>query len=409
MNNFITGLDIGSQSIKAAVAEIKKGGKLALVRLFKMPSKGIRKGVVDDIADATYAVNNALGEIKKISKSAIKNIFLGVGGVDIKVHSSNGSGAVSRADSEITQDDIDRVVQASRAINLAPNRLVLHHITKEFIVDGVGDIRDPSGMVGNKLEISSLIVDAFSPTVKNLTRCVEVSGGGISGLILGPLADARSVLSKNQKELGVVLIDVGFGKTGMSVYEENKFVHAAIFPVGSGNVTNDLAIGLRSSVEVAETIKLSFGSAKASEVGGREMVELQKIDPRAKGSVTKKFIAEIIEVRLAEILEFVNNELKRIGKAGQLPGGAVLAGGGSKIPNLVDLARHELKLSAQIGVPDVSEIEITNGELTAEIEDPEFSCVLGLLLSGKDRLEEKRTIGLPGKNFIRKILDHFIP
>lgn len=206
MQNYITGLDIGSQSIKAAVAEIKKGGKLTLVRLFKMPSKGIRRGTVDDIADATYAVNNAFGEIKKISKSAIKNIFLGVGGADIKVHSSSGSGAVSRADNEITQDDIDRVIQASRAINLSPNRLVLHNITKEFIVDGVGDIRDPLGMIGNKLEIYSLIVDSFSPAIKNLTRCVEVSGGSISGLILGPLADTRSILSKNQKNSVLFLL-----------------------------------------------------------------------------------------------------------------------------------------------------------------------------------------------------------
>lgn len=409
MSHYIVGLDIGSASIKAAIGEVKKNRKFSLVQLLKAPSKGVRKGVVDDVADTVYSVNNILNEIKKISKNAIKNIFLGVGGADIKVHSSGGSVAVSRADNEINQEDIDRVIQASRAISLSPNRMILHTITKQFIVDGVGDICDPLGMIGNKLEVNSLIIDAFVPAIKNLTRCVEVSGGSISGLILSPLAAARSVLSKNQKDLGVVLIDIGFGKTGMSVYEENKFLHSAIFPVGSGNITNDLAIGLRSSIETAETIKLSFGRALAKEVGARESLELSKIDSRAKGTVTKKFIAEIIEVRLAEIFELINNELKRIGKAGQLPAGIVLVGGGSKIPGLVDLAKQEMKLSAQIGIPDVSEIEIVSSELSGEIDDPEFSCVLGLLLWGYDNLHGKEVAGSPVKSFFKKLLDHFIP
>ena len=308
MSNYIVGLDIGSQNIKAAVAELRKDGKPYLIRVFKSPSEGIRKGTIAEVGEATRSISHVLSEVKKISKSAIKNIYLGVGSHDSKVLFSKGVAAVSRANSEIYKDDIDRVIEASRAIKDINNRMMLHLITQEFIVDGVGDIRDPIGMIGNRLEVNSLIIDAFEPAIKNITRCVEIAGGDVAGLIFSPLASSRSVLTKNQKELGVVLIDIGFGKTSISVYEENKLLHTAIFPVGSGNVTNDLAIGVKSSIVAAEMIKFSFGSALAKDVPSREMIDFKKIDPAARGTVSRRFIAEIIEMRLAEIFEFVNND-----------------------------------------------------------------------------------------------------
>src|SRR3989344_815567 len=180
---YITGLDIGSGSIKAVVTEVKKDGQLSLVKVFKSPSAGLRKGAVDDLSEVVRSFNQAFGEIKKISKSALKNIYLNIGGADVRIQSSRGIVAVSKADYEIYQDDIDRAVQASQAINLPPNRMVVHAITREFVVDGVGNIRDPLGMIGNKLEVNSFIIDAFSPAVKNLTKCVEMVGGSIGGLI----------------------------------------------------------------------------------------------------------------------------------------------------------------------------------------------------------------------------------
>jgi cell division protein FtsA len=314
--------------------------------------------------------------------------------------------AVSRADYEIHKDDVDRATIASQAIKLAPNRVVLHAITKEFIVDGVGDIRDPLGMTGNRLEINSLIIDVFEPATKNLTKCVEMAGGIVSGLIFSPLASARSVLSKNQKDLGVVLIDIGFSTTGICVYEEGKLIHAAVLPVGASNITNDLAIVLKTSVIAAEAIKLSFGSALAKEVSGKEIIDLRKIDPNAKNTTTKKKVAEIIETRLAEIFEFVNNELERVGKAGQLPAGVVLVGGGSKMSAIVDLAKHELKLPAQIGVPETASLEIANGELNLQIEDPEFACAVGLVLWGSEKFISK---GENFKSWIDKIISLIKP
>lgn len=392
-NNFITGLDIGSTSLKAAIAEVKKDGQLSLVKLIKTSSGGMRKGNVDDLSEMTRSLNLMFGEIKKVSKNALKNIYINVGGSDVHIQSSRGIVAVSRADSEIYQDDIDRALQASQAINLPPNRMVLHAIIREYIVDGVGDIRDPLGMIGNRLEVNSLIIDAFGHGVKNLTKCLEMAGATVGGLVFSPLADAHAVLSKNQKELGVALVDIGFGTTSLCVYEENKLVHCAVFPLGSGNITNDLAIGLKTSIDAAEVVKLTFGSASMKGVSGREQIDLKKIDSHAKTSVSRRAVIDIIEVRLAEIFEFVNNELKLIGRAGKLPVGAVLVGGGSKLPGIIDFAKDELKLPAQIGISDVTSLEIPSGEMSLQVEDPEFVCALGLLMQARDKIYGGNPIG----------------
>ncbi len=408
MPNFIVGLDIGSHSIKAVIAEKKKNEKLSLVRILKMPSAGMRRGIVDDLPEATRAVNQVLSEIKQVSKNAVKNIYLGVGSPDFKVQSGMGMVAVSRADSEIHQDDIDRAVESSQAIKLPLNRMIVHSLINEFIVDGITGIRDPLGMVGNRLEVNSLLIDAFSPGIKNLTKCVESAGGSISGLIFAPLSASRAILTKNQKELGVVLIDIGFGKTGMSVYEENKLLHSAVFPLGAGNVTNDLAIGLKTSITAAENITLSLGLALAKEAPSREQVDLTKFDPAAKGVAARRYISEIVESRLAEILEFVNNELKCIGKSAKLPAGVVMVGGGAKMPAIVDLTKQELRLSAQVAVPNISELEINSSELMGQSEDPELVTAFGLLLSGIDKQESSRPM-MGGGSLLKKIFGIFTP
>lgn len=408
MQQYLVGLDIGNGTIKAAVGELRREG-IALVSLLKYPSAGIRKGVLSDLGDAAQALSPVLADIKKRSKHAAEYLFLGTASSDLKVHSSVGVVAVSRADYEIYKDDIDRAVQSAQAVNLSPNRMVLHSIVQEYIVDGVHDIKDPLGMVGNRLEVRSLILEVFQPNVKNLTRVPQMLGGEVKDLFLQPIADARAVLSKNQKELGVVVINIGSGKTTICVYEEGKLLHASVFPVGSANITNDLAIGLRIPVQSAEMVKRSFGSAIPREISARDTIDLSRIKEGLKGQVSKKFIAEIIEVRLAEILEFVHNDLKVLGKAGKLPAGAVLVGGGAKIPGAVDVARHELKLSVQIGTPDPELFMVQEPEVGLELEDPEFTTALGLLLLGAEKLGQGRKLPLPGGAFMKKIFKIFVP
>lgn len=411
MSLCVVGLDVGSSTIKAAVGELTKGDKLSLLKVFKMPSRGVRKGLVDEMVETTGAVNKVLSEIKSHYPNAHKNIFLNTGSGQIRTQQSKGIVAVSRADYEICQDDIDRVLQASQAIKLPPNRIILHSITREYVVDGVGEIKDPLGMIGNRLEASVLLVDAFSPAIKNLTKCIETNGGEVAGLIFGPLAGSRSVLTKNQKELGVVVIDIGFGTTSMAVYEENKLLYAASFPFGSGHITNDLALGLKTSVDTADAIKFSFGAAFSKDISLRETIDLSKIDPRAKGHAGRRFIAEIIEARLVEIFEHIDKELDKIGRAAKLPAGVMLIGGGSKLPGLPDLVKQELKLSAQVGIPDVSDMEVLNGELALHVEDPEFACCLGLLSWGREKMSEDgaKKVSYPIHGLVKKVIDYFMP
>lgn len=405
MDRDVLGLDIGSGTIKAVVAEFNNDGKAVLKAGITRPSKGIRKGSVVDMESAAAQINSILQSVKDISKGAIKNIYLNVGGVDVKSQSSRGIVAVARATSEIYKDDITRVTEASQAINLPSNRMILHTIKKEFIVDGIGDIEDPLGMVGARLEVVSMIIDAFQPTVKNLMKCVELSGGSIAGLIFSPLASAKAVLTKSQKELGTVLIDIGYGTTGIAVYEEGKLLHTKVLPVGAGHITNDLAIALKIPVEVAEKLKISYGYAVAKDVPGRESVDLKKIDINTKGVPSRKFISEVVESRLSEICELVNHELKSLGKQGRLPGGAVVVGGGAKLPGIVELLKSELRLATQIGLPIPSAFESGPSSTMDLLESPEYANVLGLVLwSNELNPRPRRTRELSVLKFIKNFL-----
>lgn len=406
-SDFITGIDIGTSSIKVAILQNEKN-RPNLKLVSRYPSGGMRKGAVVDLAEASQAINKVLSDVKKISKAALKNIYATIGTTQVKIQAARGIVAVSRADSEIYEEDISRVIaKANESVGLAPNRTIIHNITREFIIDGVSDIVDPLGLSGSRLEVDSLVVDAFAPHIKNLVKIIELGGGEISGLVFSPLAAAQAALSKKQKDLGVVLIDIGAETTGMIVYEENKLIGLAKFPIGAGNISNDIAVGLKIPVVVAEEIKLNYGYALAKEIGSRETIELKKFYPEAKNAISRRFLAEIIESRLAEILEFVNNELKLLGKAGRLPGGVVLVGGGSKIPGLAELVKEELKLSSQIGFTANSVFESID-KFGDFLEDPEYASVFGLILWGMEE-EGWSNKKLSSKFKIRDLIRHFIP
>ena len=405
-SNFVTGLDVGTSSIKVAVAE-RRNGKPALIHAEKIPCTGLRKGAIVELSEASQALSRAIAHVKKVSKAAAQNMYVSIGTPQTKMQSGHGIVAVSRADAEIYQDDVDRVVRASQAVNLPQNRTIIHTLTKEFIVDGVGDINDPLSLSGTRLEVRSLIIDAFTPHIKNLLRAVELAGGEVGGLVFGPLVAARAALSKRQRDLGTALVDIGFGTTGLSVYEENKLIGVAKFPVGAGNITNDLAVGLKIPVDAAEEIKLHYGYAVSREVGQKDVVELKKFVPNAKGPVSRRFAAEIIESRLEEIFDFVNSELKTMQKFGELPGGVVLVGGGARLPGLTDLAKQEMRLSAQIGFALADEWD-EGGRFAEQMEDPEFVSALGLVLWGMGGEGGSRQKSSNRWNF-KKIVEYFAP
>ncbi len=380
----ITGIDIGTSSVKVVIGE-QVGGKIAVVHVAEESCGGLRRGAVMDIVEVSRTVSRVLADVKKISKAAAKNIFLSLGTPQVGMQVSRGIVAVSRADAEIYQDDVDRAVRASQAVNLPQNRMIVHTLTREFIVDGVGDISNPLGLSGSRLEVQSVIIDAFSPHVKNLIRSVELAGGEIGGLVFAPLVGARAALSKRQRDLGVVLVDIGFGTTGMSVYEENRLVSAAKFPVGAGNISNDLAIGLKIPIDAAEDIKLEYGHALARDVNAKDLVDITKWVPDAKGPVSRRFIADIIESRLGEIFDLVNAELKAQRKYAELPGGAVVVGGGARMPGITDLVKQDMRLSAQVGSTLTEEWQDEGGVFKEYLEDPEFVNAFGPVLQAADQ------------------------
>ncbi len=406
-SNFIVGLDIGTSLVRAAVAEIKDG-KPVLRAVFKEPSVGLRKGVVIEMGEVSPAVGRLFSEIKKNYKGGLKSVYVNICTPQIKVQSSRGIVPISRADSEIYGEDVEKVINSSQAVNMTTNRLIIHNVTREFIVDGVGDITEPIGLSGSRLEVSSLIIDAFSPHVKNVIRAVEIAGGKISGVVFNPLIASRAALSKTQKNLGVILIDIGFGTTGYAVFEDNKLVNTGLIPLGAGNITNDIAVGLKIQAAAAENLKLHYGYALAKEVSSKESIELKKFSSQERGDISRRFVAEIIESRLAEILEFIDNELRSMGKAGKLAGGAVLVGGGAKMPGLTALVKQELKLTTQIGMTMREEWGNEGNDFADVFEDPEFVNSLGLILWASDG--ERHSHPSPISNFrFKNILKYFIP
>lgn len=370
----IVGLDVGTCNVRVAVAQIREGLPPQILGVGKAASGGLRKGVVVDLEEAEKNIREAVQQAERISGAEIEDVFVAIGGSHISCRLSRGVIAVSRADGEISEEDKTRAINAASAISLPPNREILHILPRRFTVDGQDAIKDPVGMSGVRLEVDALIVEGATPFIKNLIKCVHESDLEEAGLLLACLADSRAILTKRQKELGVLLLDFGGGTTGLTVFEEGDILHCQILPVGSMHITNDIAIGLRTSIDTAEKVKLEYGSALSTGISKKEMIDLARLGEE-DGQISRLEVTEIIEARATEILDLVNKELKKIDRAGLLPAGVVLVGGGAKLPGLVDLAKEKLRLPVQIGYPQGLE------GIIDQVNDPEFATACGLILS----------------------------
>lgn len=389
--NIICGLDIGTSSIKTVVAQVKVGqNKPQILGTGLAPSFGLRKGVVVDVGEANKNIKRSLEEAERMSGLSLEHAYVNIGGNHITCHPSRGVIAVSRADGEISEEDVSRAIQAAQAIAIPQNREILHTVVRYFTVDGEEFIKDPVGMSGVRLEANVLIIEGSIPFIKNLTNCLNEVDIEIDGLVLSNLAASRAVLSKRQKELGVLVLDLGAGTTGLTVFEEGDIIQTSVLPIGSSHITNDLAIGLRIPVDLAEKLKLGYGSALPDEIDKKEVINLSKIDEGEEGIVSRRYIAEIIQARLNEIFDLVNKELKKIDRQGLLPAGLVMVGGGAKIPGLVDLAKNRLGLPSQIGSP------VNIDGIIDRVDDPSFATAVGLIFWGMD--EEER--GVQKKTFV---------
>ncbi len=372
---YLVGLDIGSSYVRVVVGKVDEESKIpSIIGVSETPSSGIRKGVIVDIDEAVSTISQALEKVERMTGIAVTEATVAIGGAHISSIESHGVIAVSRADGEITENDIIRVIDASQAISIPANREIIHVIPKNFIVDGQSGIKDPLGMTGIRLEVDTVIVQAAAPFIKNLTKAIQQAGIKINDMVLAPLAAAQAVLTKRQKELGVALVDLGGGTTGLVVFEEGQLLHTSVIPVGSAHITNDIAIGLRTSIETAEKVKQAYAHAIPREVNRSEEIDLSELDSAEEERVSRHHVAEISEARLEEIFELVNKELKGINRDGQLPAGVIFTGAGANLPGVLELAKKQLRLPVQLGVP------ANVNTIIDRVEDPAYATAVGLVL-----------------------------
>lgn len=393
----VASLDIGNFKIRTVVAVIDEQSPVPnIIGVGLSPSTGLRKGAVIDVEETINSISASLEDAERMAGEPINHVFLGIGGNHIESLNSRGVIAVAQAENEITEDDVDRVIEAAQAVTIPSNRRILRIIPKTFTVDEQKGIKYPVGMTGIRMEVETLIVTGFDPTIKNLEKCVLQSGVDIDDIIPTCLAPAEAVLSKRQKELGVVVVDIGCGGTTVSVFEDGSTLYTSVIPVGGENVTNDVAIGIRTSIDTAEKVKIEYGSTIPEDVNDRETIDLSLISKIDNHQVSKKQVVEIIQARYHEIFLLVKDELAKIHRDGMLPAGVVLTGAGAKMPGIIDMARELLNLPAQIGFPQ------NYDGVVDKIDDPSYATAIGLLIWGS-RYEGRHHGGIRGINLKKGI------
>ena len=403
----IASLDVGSSKIRTVIALLQDDKKVPnIIGVGVAPSTGMRKGNIIDVDETISNISAALEDAERMSGAPIHHVFVGISGSHVESFDSKGVIAISHAGSEIIDDDINRVLEAAQAVNMPSNRRILRIIPKSFSIDDQRGIKNPVGMIGVRLEADAHIITGQSTIIKNVEKAVHQAGVDIDDLIPASLAASEAVLSRRQKELGVLVVDVGSGSTSIAVFEEGATLHTASLPVGGESVTNDCAIGLRTSIDTAEKIKIEYGTTAPDEVNDRETIDLSLISKIDNQKVSKKHLAEIIQARYHEIFVMVKDELRSIGRDGMLPAGAILTGAGVKMPGCLDLAREVLGLPVQIGFP--TEVD----GVVDKIDDPAYATAIGLVSWGskyegtsyKMSTIDVKKIVLSAKSWVKNLL-----
>ena len=368
------GLDIGTTKISCIVADQNGGGELRVVGIGNAPSEGLRRGVVVDLEKTVASIVRAVAEAERMAGEPVRAVTAGIAGDHIRSINSRGVIAVSRKDNEIGPPDVSRVVEAAKAIAIPMDREIIHVIPQEFIVDDQDGIKDPIGMSGVRLEAEVHIITGAVTSAKNICRSIQRAGLKVADLVLEPLASSHAVLGDDERDLGVVVLDLGGGTTDVAVFFEGSIRHTAIIPFGGANVTNDIAIGLRTPIDKAEQIKIQYGCALAGLVPAEQQVAVSGVGGRADREISRHVLASMIEPRMEEIFALANKEVKKNHFAELLGGGVVLTGGTSLMPGVVELAEQIFEMPVRLGVPGGM------GGLGANVADPRYATGVGLVL-----------------------------
>jgi cell division protein FtsA len=379
-NELFVSLDIGTSSVKVIIGEMSKD-TLNIIGVGNVKSEGLRKGSIVDIDETVRSIKKAVEQAERMVGISLKRVVVGVTGNHVHLQACHGVVAVSSENREISNEDVRRVIDAAQVISIPPEREIIDVIPRQFIVDGLDEINDPRGMLGVRLEMEGTIITGSKTILHNLLRCVERAGLEITDICLQPLAAGSVALSKDEKNLGVALIDIGGGSTTISVFEQNHLYATSVLPIGGEHITKDLSVGLRTTTDEAERIKVKFGHAYYDHASEDEVFEASIIGSDQKKSFNQLEIADIIEARLEEMYELILYELKRLG-VGELPGGFVLTGGTVKMAGVLELGQAVLQNSVRIASPDY-----------IGVREPQYMTGVGLIqFAHKNAKIQGRTI-----------------
>ena len=372
--DLIVALDIGTTKIATVVSEVLPDGGIAIIGTGSCDSIGLRKGVVVNIEKTVESIQRSLEEAELMAGCKITTAYTVIAGSHIK--SFNSHGMVAIKDKEVTQADIARVLETARAVNIPTDHQILHVLTQEFIIDGQEDVREPLGMSGVRLEVKVHIVTGAVSAAQNIVKCVRRCGLEVADLILQPLASSLAVLTEDERELGVALVDIGGGTTDVAVFTGGAIRHTAVIPIAGSQITNDIAMALRTPTQDAEDIKLRFGVAMQRLAGTDDMIEVPGIGDRGSNSMSRQALAAVIEPRVEELFSLVQQSLRDSGYEELLSSGIVLTGGSSQLPGLSQLAEDVFSMPVRIGVPRYQ------GGLEEVVKSPRHATAVGLLFEG---------------------------
>jgi len=373
VSGILTAIDVGTTKICTFIAEATPEGRLRLLGAGCSRSEGLRKGVVVNVSAATQAISDSIVKAEQMAGITVQNAVVGIVGSHIKSHNGTGTATIPRGRS-ITRLDINRTLDAARAIPMPPDREIIHTIARNFTIDQQEGVREPIGLHGYRLEVNAHIIIGATTASKNLVACVQNTGITVDEVVLEPLASGEAVLTQDERDMGVVIADVGGGTTDIAIYLDGSVWHTVVLEVGGDNLTRDLALGLRTPFDTAENLKLRYGHALPEWVAEDEVISANAFGDAQSQAISRRFIAEILEARSEEILLYILQEIRRSGYDGLLPAGVVLTGGSAQLPGIMDLGRQVFRSPVRTGSPNGI------GNVQRKWLKPENACGFGLLL-----------------------------
>jgi len=389
--NLIVGLDIGTSKVVTIVGEINADGQIEIIGVGTHPSRGLKKGVVVNIDATVQSVQRALEEAELMAGCQIHSVFTGIAGSHIR--SFNSHGIVAIRDQEVTQYDVDRVIEAAKAVAIPADQKTLHILPQEFIIDQQECVRDPIGMSGVRLEAKVHMVTGAVAAATNIVKCIRRCGLDVNDIILDQLASSYAVLTEDEKQLGVCLVDIGGGTTDIAVYTDGAIRHTAVIPIAGDQVTNDIAVALRTPIQSAESIKIQYGCAWTKIANNDEIIEIPMVGDRASKRLSRVALAEVIEPRFEELFSLVHAELRRCGVEELLGSGIVLTGGSSRMQGIVELAEEVFHFPVRLGSPrDISGLEDV-------VKNPIYATGVGLIIYGYQSQHAARADHISSQSF----------